>query len=206
MDKLPDSEIIKALENEIHLAEYVDSDYCSNTEVSLLKSTLDLINRLQAEKQEITEKFDCQQTVYADLSKIIKDKCKEIESLQAENEELKKAKYIFSTVDYCADDLDKALEENTKLKAENERLNTLIAETNEHRGAVIHAITHIDQNKAEAYKECIEKAKYIICNNTYPDFDKNGNAVCIWRTEAYKKLDNLLKELVGEDDEQLTKM
>ena len=49
--KFTDEEIIKAaLEEEIHLAEYVDSDYCSNTEVSLLKSTLDLIN---SQKEEI---------------------------------------------------------------------------------------------------------------------------------------------------------
>lgn len=49
--KFTDEEIIKAyLEEEIHLAEYVDSDYCSNIEVSLLKSTLDLIN---SQKEEI---------------------------------------------------------------------------------------------------------------------------------------------------------
>ena len=51
--KLTDSEIVKALEKEIHLAEYVDSDYCSNTEVSVLKSALDLINRLQEQKQNL---------------------------------------------------------------------------------------------------------------------------------------------------------
>ena len=42
-------EIKKALENEIHLAEYVDSNYCDNTEVSLLKSVLDLINQYETE-------------------------------------------------------------------------------------------------------------------------------------------------------------
>lgn len=52
--KFTDEEIIKAaLEEEIHLAEYVDSDYCSNTEVSLLKSTLDLINRQKSEIERL---------------------------------------------------------------------------------------------------------------------------------------------------------
>lgn len=75
--KLTDSEIVKALENEIHLAEYVDSDYCSNTEVSLLKSTIDLINRLQ-EKDETRHK-------------VFETKCEELEIAEAENERLRKA-------------------------------------------------------------------------------------------------------------------
>lgn len=51
--KFTDEEILKALEEEIHLAEYVDSDYCSNTEVSLLKSTLDLINRQKSDIERL---------------------------------------------------------------------------------------------------------------------------------------------------------
>lgn len=53
---MTDNEIIKALESEIHLAEYVDSNYCSNIDLSLIKSTLDLINRLQAENENSVEK------------------------------------------------------------------------------------------------------------------------------------------------------
>lgn len=52
-NNLTDNEIIKALENEINLAEYVDSDYCTNTEVLLLKSTIDLINRQKAEIERL---------------------------------------------------------------------------------------------------------------------------------------------------------
>lgn len=62
--KLTDEEIIKALEEEIHLAEYVDSDYCCNTEVSLLKSTLDLINRQKAEIEQWQEEANRWQTLY----------------------------------------------------------------------------------------------------------------------------------------------
>ncbi len=55
------------------------------------KSTVDLINRQQAEiarlkeeKQDIKDKYDCQQTVYCDLSDIIKEKCKELELANAD--------------------------------------------------------------------------------------------------------------------------
>ena len=56
--KLTDNEIIKALEDEIHFAEYVDSDYCSNVNLEIIKSALDLINRLQAEKEELVGNND----------------------------------------------------------------------------------------------------------------------------------------------------
>ena len=49
-----------------------------------------LIDRQQAEIQRITEKFNCQQTVYADLSKIIKNQKEEIVRLEYENEILSK--------------------------------------------------------------------------------------------------------------------
>lgn len=46
---MTDNEIIEALEFEIHLAEYVDSDYCSNVNLEIIKSAHDLITRQQAE-------------------------------------------------------------------------------------------------------------------------------------------------------------
>ena len=51
---MTDAEIIKALQENIHLAEYVDSDYCSNIELSLIKAALDLINRQKAEIERLT--------------------------------------------------------------------------------------------------------------------------------------------------------
>ena len=51
---MTDNEIIKALEDKTHKAEYswVDSSYC-DVEVSLLKNALDLINRQQAEIEKL---------------------------------------------------------------------------------------------------------------------------------------------------------
>lgn len=52
---MTDNEIKKALESEINLAEYVDSDYCSNVNLEIIKSALDLINRLQAQNKDLAE-------------------------------------------------------------------------------------------------------------------------------------------------------
>ena len=46
---MTDNEIIKALENEVKSAEYVDSYYCNGVDLTLIKSAVDLINRQQAE-------------------------------------------------------------------------------------------------------------------------------------------------------------
>lgn len=46
---MTDTEIIKALEKIIHLAEYVDSSYCDGVDISEIKNALDLINRQKAE-------------------------------------------------------------------------------------------------------------------------------------------------------------
>lgn len=65
--------------------------------------------------------------------------------------------------------------------AEIERLNNLIAEANKFRGEVIHAVTHIDKIKAEAYKEFAYALKSIPRNAVY----KN-------------EIDRILEERLGE--------
>lgn len=54
---MTDNEIIKALESEIHLAEYVDSDYCSNVNLEIIKSALALIAHQQAEIEKWQKEF-----------------------------------------------------------------------------------------------------------------------------------------------------
>lgn len=49
--------VIEALENEIHLVEWVDGLYAENISLELLKSARDLINRLQAENEALNEKL-----------------------------------------------------------------------------------------------------------------------------------------------------
>lgn len=49
---MTDNDIIKALEQEIRLTEYVDSDY-ADVKLEIIKSSLDLINRQQAEIERL---------------------------------------------------------------------------------------------------------------------------------------------------------
>jgi hypothetical protein len=50
---MTDNEIIKALESEVKSAEYVDSYYCDGVDLTLIKNTLDLINRQHAEIERL---------------------------------------------------------------------------------------------------------------------------------------------------------
>ena len=50
---MTDKDIIKAWEQHVHLAEYVDGDYCDCVEVSLIKETLNFINRLQTDIESL---------------------------------------------------------------------------------------------------------------------------------------------------------
>ena len=50
---MTDNEIIKALENEVKSAEYVDSYYCNGVDLTLIKSAIDLINRQKTEIEEL---------------------------------------------------------------------------------------------------------------------------------------------------------
>ena len=55
--------------------------------------------------------------------------------------------------------------------------------------------------KSEAIKKFAEKVSKLICDNTYPDFDKDGKAVNIWNAkDGYKQIDNLLKEMERENN------
>ncbi len=55
---MTDEEIVKALKEERHLAEYVDSEYCNAVEVSLISDTIDLISRQKAEIERLTKQME----------------------------------------------------------------------------------------------------------------------------------------------------
>lgn len=48
-----DEEIKKSLEQHIRIANYVDSSYCDSVSVDLLQETIDLIDRQQAEIENL---------------------------------------------------------------------------------------------------------------------------------------------------------
>ena len=168
-DKLTDKEIVKALENEIHLAEYVDSDYCSNTEVSLLKSTLDLINRTKANENHYRQKVQDQKQELKRLNEVVN-------RLQAENERL--------------------IEENSNLTVEFQAMrnaaNGFKKQADEYAYLFDkHISTPINHFKSEAYKEFADKVK----EKAYTECDITGYKYQVVQIE---EIDNLLKELVGD--------
>lgn len=81
---MTDNDIVKALEccicDECKSCPHDEETACVE---NLHQEAIDLINRQKAEIKSITEKFNCQQTVYTDLSKIIKDKNAVKERLEA---------------------------------------------------------------------------------------------------------------------------
>ena len=50
---MTDNEIIKALENEVKLTEYVDSEYCDGVDLTLIESTVALINCQKTEIERL---------------------------------------------------------------------------------------------------------------------------------------------------------
>ena len=80
---MTDNEIIKALEDEVKSAEYVDSYYCNGVDLTLIKSAIDLINRQKAENINLKGHLRQLKSRY-DNAKA------EIERLENENEILTK--------------------------------------------------------------------------------------------------------------------
>ena len=85
---MTDNEIIKALESEVKSAEYVDNYYCNGVDLTLIKSAIDLINRLQAEIDELKHE---REVLIEDIHHFVdknNEQLEEIEMLQADNKTL----------------------------------------------------------------------------------------------------------------------
>ena len=79
---MKDNEIIKDLENEVKSAEYVDNYYCNSVDLTLIKSAIDLINRLQAEIDELKhERKVLIEDIHCSADKI-NEQLEEIEKLE----------------------------------------------------------------------------------------------------------------------------
>ena len=171
-NKLTDNEIIKALEccsKKIckQCPNFSEDIECSE---KLINLTLDLINRLQAENEELVGNID---------------------RLKEENGNLT---VEFQAMRNAANGFKNELFDKTELlktaTAEIERLK----ETIEYKDICIEAC---EDAKSEAYKECIEKVKE---NSNKMEMVCSGALVGTDYTITKEKLDNLLKELVGEND------
>jgi regulator of replication initiation timing len=114
-----------------------------------------------------------------------KDALSLIKELTEENERLAKAKYIFATVDYCSDDLAKALEENKRLTEENERLREL-GTTKEVEKEIVRRETRSDtvRKMQEQIKAEIDR------------FDKRGGSAFINKDLVFWFADQIAKEML----------
>ena len=82
-------EIKESLQQEIHLAEYVDSAYSEHVSLDLLKDVLTLINELESENERLMKlqaRGGCRVAELGIENQQLKDKVTELES---ENKELK---------------------------------------------------------------------------------------------------------------------
>lgn len=150
--KMTDSEIVKALECCINSncgeCPMIDTDNCD-----LDKLTLDLINRLQADKKNLQERNVI-------LRGLVDTQKAEIEGLQ---------RLLYSFLDTRNGDLVHIT--NTELEIIKKPI------------------------KAEAYKECIEKVKEYIDTHEHLSCEE-----CECVPISKDGLDNLLKELVGDNN------
>lgn len=51
-----------------------------------------------------------------------------------------------------------------------------------------------DEVRKETAEKFAERLKQLICDNTYPYFDKDGKPVIIWNTDGFGKIDELLEQ------------
>ena len=165
---MTDSEIVKALENWIKNYEGTYGNFRT------LGLALDLINRQKAEIENITEKFNCQQTVYADLSKIIRDKNAEIERLKGV---LPEKSGVFTV-------LENAVVYTKSTEEFDLFLSKVFAE------AYKECIEKVNEIITEIYN------KHIFGSNDLTDEEKDS--VINFSDDVTSSIDNLLKELAGD--------
>ena len=163
--KLPDNEIVKALEWYVSKFKkvgfvYMDAD---GTKLVSTQEVLDLINRLQAEVENYKQIAENQQKVTLDKAFENKRLKEKVESLQAEKEALIAGQ----------ETLQKYIAEQ---KAENERLK-----------GIVNIVPNATVEMLEEFAEQVKMAFYYEFDELIPSIMAD-------------KIDNLLKELVGEDN------
>lgn len=168
---MTDNEIIKALESEMHLAKYVDSDYCSNVNLDIIKSAFDLINRLQAQNKDLAETIH-NLTLEKDA---LFDKAEElkVEVERLENALLARMNYL--NIIACDESDVSFIKISTDL---NKQIRADI--------------------KSEAVKEFAEELKHILRNTPKLSVKKLNFNNVVFYDDVLFSIDNLLEEMVGE--------
>lgn len=206
-NKLTDNVIVKDFTEKTELIGAMTSVYLDEDDGLKLYMTMrnifDLINRLQADCENYKKIAEHQQSVAMDRGFEIKRLKEKVESLQAEN---KSQSIMIKMLNGSIEDYKNSY---INQKAEIERLKNaykqvawerdIFAEDmkQEIKKDCSYLMLDIKTIKAEAYKECIEKVKERSCK-----LNLCHNEVVV-KTDyqiSGESLDNLLKELVGEDN------
>ena len=163
--------ILKALKC-ICLGEHTECSTCAYSEEgdichrgNLGQDVITFITDLTVELDAMRGAANSYKTYSEELAELLHDTRTELTRVQEENEQLKKAKYIFSTVDYCSDDLARALEENAELKEKVEDLETMIFAFVWNRG-VAPVGKHLGKSEeeiADKVLETIREGEKMIC-------------------------------------------
>ena len=124
-------EIKKALQQEIHLVEYVDEEFADCVSLELLKDILTLINELESENERW--KKDCADIAndYQEMAKFYDEEAQKNEELNAENKELKEETDTFNHL--CNEWVkinNKHVKENQQLEFENIEFKNQLAKAN----------------------------------------------------------------------------
>ena len=142
------------------------------------------IKELESEVESITGKFDCQQQVYADLSKIIKTQKTEIEALTMENKQLKSdLQLLKDDYEYVKDNLDEIVERDKQLIL---KLRLKLAKAYSEQKTI----------KSEAIKEFAERVKE---ESFECDVSSGYGRSCYEDVVTVNSIDVLAKEMVGEN-------
>ena len=179
MNELKPEDVIRALELKVqrHLMPNVDIDGTVRVEdaerwlLKLLKEELaPYVSALLREKDALIEDYR-QELGRARVA---------LNDANVEIERLRKAKYIYSTVDYCADDLAKAQEKIERLKADNKDLVDLC-----------HLLNHsLEEERSIVIDEFAQRLKKF--------YDKLGGKIVGGSVEYH--IDQIAKEMKEEQD------
>lgn len=85
-----------------------------------------------------------------------------------------------------------------RLQAEKERLS---GECKYWESEAKEARADLTENAHEAVRVFAERVKQTICENTHPDFNKEGKPVNVWNAkDGYRAIDNLCSKYGGADN------
>ena len=184
MDKLTDKEVVKDFTEKTELIGSMSSVYLDEDKglelYEAMRNILILINRLQADCENYKQVTENQQKITLDRGFEIKELKAEVERLKKENDDLKNGYFQkrYKTV------------EHLELMGLRKGYADAVKERDYFQLKSMNLEEDIKTAKAEAYKEFAERLK------KWQQYSDDFTCYAV----AVPEIDNLLKELVGEDN------